>query len=75
MGLDDFKSAYDININFVDFYPLTHCLPRSWRKHFIRDSVKLKENEIVHPVITNMLQMSKACKHTYWKLVKTVELK
>ena len=75
MGLDDFKLAYDININFVDFYSLTHCLPRSWRENFITDSVKLKESEVVQPVITDLLQMSKACKGTYWKLVKTVELK
>ena len=75
MGLDDFNSAYDININFVDFYSLTHCLPRSWRENFIRHSVKLKESETVQPVITDLLQMSKACKGTYWKLIKTVELK
>ena len=62
MGLDDFKSAYDININFVDFYLLTHCLPRSWRENFIRDSVTLKESEIVQPAITDLMQMSKARK-------------
>ena len=60
MGLDDFTSAYDININFVDFYSLTHCLPISWRESFIRDSVKLKEGQIAQPVITDLLQMSKA---------------
>ena len=29
--IEDFKSKYDLNINFVDFFALTHCLPRSWR--------------------------------------------
>ena len=42
IGLDDFKLAKAININFIDFYSLTHCLPRSWRENFIRDAVKLK---------------------------------
>ena len=34
MGFEDFKfkSTFDLNINFVDFYSLTYCLPRSWRR-------------------------------------------
>ena len=75
MGFEDFKSTFDLNINFVDFYSLTHCLPRSWREDIVRNSVKLRGNEISQPVVTDLLQMKKCCKGTYWKFIDTVSVK
>ena len=31
-GYQEFKQFYNININFLDFYSLTHCIPKQWTK-------------------------------------------
>ena len=72
MGFEDFKSTYDLNMDFVDFYSLTHCFPRSQRGDLIGDPVKLRGSEISQPgVTTDLPQMKKCCKGTYWKFIES----
>ena len=42
LGYLEFKQLYNININFLDFYSLTHCIPKEW-KHML--STKLPKRK------------------------------
>ena len=48
MGFATFASKFDIKTNFVDFYSLTHCLPREWRAALKESKQKLDSQNISH---------------------------
>ena len=55
MEFATFTSKFDIKTNFVDFYSLTHCLPRDWRAALTESNQKLDSQNISQTVVTNIL--------------------
>ena len=47
MGYDTFKTTFDLNVNFVDYYSLIQSIPRSNRIILSTIKKKLKRGEII----------------------------
>ena len=69
MGYLSFKKKFNIDLNFVDFYSLTHAIPRSWKNALFENSIKLNANLVYQKVLTDLLAMEKVCRGTYWTLI------
>ena len=65
LGFIDFQNQYNIAINFVDFYSLTHSVPREW---ILNWQTKLVSCQQVG--VEQLLGMDKVCRNTYQKLIK-----
>ena len=69
MGFATFTSKFDTKTKFVDFYSLTHCLPRDWIAALTGSNQK---RDISQTVVTNILRMQKVCRGTYWVFVDII---
>ena len=69
MGYLSFEKKFEINLNFVDFYSLTHAIPRSWKTNPTQTKIKLDANTVYQKVLNDILSMDKVCKRTYWTFV------
>ena len=65
LGYHDFMEKYQIKINFVDFYSLTHSIPRHWLKNCKR---KLNEGDMKQNFLQNFVQQKHTSKWVYQKL-------
>ena len=75
MGYSSFKKNFEMNLNFVDFYSLTHAIPRSWKTNLIQTKIKLDANMVYQKVLSDILSMDKVCKRTYGTFVNTYKSK
>ena len=58
------EGCFIIN-QFVDFYSLTHAIPRSWKTNLTQTKIKLDVNMVNQKVLSDILSMDKVCKMTY----------
>ena len=65
LGYNDFREKYQIKINFVDFYSLTHSIPRQWLENC---KTKLNECDMKQIFLQNFLQQKHTSKWVYQKL-------
>ena len=65
LGYYDFIERYQIKINFVDFYSLTHSLPSHWLKS---GKTQQKEGEMKLTFLQSFLQQKQTSKWVYQKL-------
>ena len=71
IGYEDFKSIYNVYVNFMDFYNLIHSIPRIWRMGFHQ---KLP-NKLVHQnVLETLIRFPKVCRAIYPKMLNTIEI-
>ena len=71
IGYEDFKSIYNVPINFMDFYNLIQSIRRIWRMSFHQ---KLP-NKLVHQnVFESLIGFPKVCKVIYPKMLNNIEI-
>ena len=75
MGYLSFVRKVKFNLNFVDFYSLTHAIPRSWLINLRETKIKLGVNQVNQKVLADILSMDKVCKGTYWTFVNLYKSK
>ena len=61
-GYESFVKAFNIKINFVDFYSFLHSIPRKWKDCL---QVRLERSYIKQNVLETLLKMSKVCRQSY----------
>ena len=61
-GYQEFKQFYNININFLDFYSLTHCIPKE-SKHML--STKLPKENVKQTFLERILNVQKVSHFVY----------
>ena len=61
-GYQEFKQFYNININFLDFYSLTHCIPKQW-KHML--NTKLPKENVKQTFLERILNVQKVSHFVY----------
>ena len=66
-GYETFIANFDINLNFIDFYSLMHCIQRQWKKVY---NTKLENLSVSQAVYESIKKMPKVCKGTYWKFIQ-----
>ena len=69
LGYYDFMEKYNIQLNFVDFYNMTHPISRKWVKDIEN---KLDHYEMEQCLIHTLLQQKKINKWAYQKLKSSV---
>ena len=70
-GYQEFLAYYNITLNFVDFYSLFHCIPRTWKLDYNK---RLNGTEVQQNVLDRLLKMNKICKVTYLKFLDNVQI-
>ena len=61
-GYENFVRAYNLQINFVDFYSLLHSIPRKWK---VCLHEKLDARLVHQNVLEKVLNVTKVCKELY----------
>ena len=62
LGYEDLFSYFQVNVTFLDFYNLLHCIPGAWKCN-INDKLKVVKQKDLESVIN----LKKVCQGTYWK--------
>ena len=70
LGYYDFMEKYNIQLNFVDFYSLTHVIPRNWLRGF---NATLNQREMEQGWLAKLVQQKYPSKWVYKKLASLVE--
>ena len=65
IGYYDFMETFNIELNFVDFYSMTHAIPRQWLKGQER---KLNPHEIKQCLLNKLVQEKRVSKWAYQKI-------
>ena len=65
LGYYNFMERYQIKINFVDFYSLTHSIPSHWLKN---GKTQLNEGDMKQTFLQTFLQQKETSKWVYQKL-------
>ena len=69
-GYQEFKQTYNVDLNFVDFYSLTHQIPRKWGLSSAR---KINKESVKQKVLEDILIVTKVCKFVYHKMIGALE--
>ena len=75
LGYEDFKQKSNMEINFIDFYSLTHSIPRLWRNDINNNPMKLQTIEIKQKCLEEIIRVPKVCKATYWIFISMIDNK
>jgi hypothetical protein len=70
LGYIDFKTKFGVDVNFVDFYSLMHCIPNEWKgikKSDLHDKSEVKRN------VDKLRETVKVCKYVYSILLQNVK--
>jgi hypothetical protein len=70
LGYEEFKNKFNINVNFVDFYSLMHCIRPELRKREIK-SMKTESN--IKLGVEKIRNTIKVCKMVYSNITKESE--
>ena len=68
-GYNEFMEKYNIQLNFVDFYSLTHSVPRHWLIGF---KTKLNKYEMKQCLLEKLLQQKHPSKWAYKKITSSI---
>ena len=72
-GYERFTQHFNLNLSFVDFYSLTHSIPRDWKFGFTC-AVEMPECFMQKP-LNDLFGMKKVCKGSYDLMLTKVDYK
>ena len=72
-GYQEFIEKYQLQLNFVDFYSLTHSIPRKWRTEINNQLVKLHDANLIQKCVKDTIKALKVCRSSYWKFIDLVK--
>ena len=64
MGMSNF--VRNSKLTFIDFYSLTHSIPRSWKGTILNENIKLDSESLLQKCMFNILNMRSVCRGVYW---------
>ena len=65
-GYEQFCQKFQVNLTFIDFYSLTHSIPRSWKGTILKENIKLDSESLLQKCMFNILNMRSVCWGVYW---------
>ena len=69
LGYLDFKNKFNVNVNFVDFYSLMHCIKREWKGvHTTCNEINGRVKQLINKIIN-----TKVCKYVYSDILQNVK--
>lgn len=70
LGYQDFRNKFNVNVNFVDFYSLMHCINHEWKCINITN---MENNGRVKKFIDQIRMSTKVCKYIYSDMIQNVK--
>ena len=66
-GYEQFCQKFQVNITFINFYSLTHSIPRNWKRIICNENMKLDSGSLLQ--MCNILNMRSVCQGVYWSFI------
>ena len=63
---EQFCQKFQVDLTFIDFYSLTHSIPRSWKRTILNENIKLDSGSLLQRCMFNILNMRSVCRGVYW---------
>ena len=72
-GYEEFCEKFEVNLNFMDFYSLTHSIPREWKIIIGYKSSKLTSEKLIQKCLSTICKKKSVCQEVYWSFVNSKE--
>ena len=73
LGYQDFKGKYEVEIDFLSFYSLTHSIKYEWKKN-MPIYMNMEATGAIRNTIIKLTNKTKVCRYIYFELLKALPI-